>query len=440
MSTPQQPSDMLKTAEAGWHDDDIAQKYARAEAATRPYASLFLEKAKFVSNMTTSDAAIHALDLGCGTGAVTATIYETVPRAHWPKLHVLAGDISEPMLSYLSARGEKAGWPNLTTQIVDAADIQLDEERFTHVFANAIIFSLPLGVLGQYFRILGPGGFIAVSTWAALPWYVFVERAVARLPSGRKVELPPAETFRSKLTRGNPWHEESYVKEQLEQAGFKDVGVTKEKRRIQVGTPAQFMDTMTMPMTLVAGEWEKRVREEVLGAMRAVVVEEAGALSCREEGTRYIRDTGVSEDQVGMIRADALDPEAIVKHPDAQRVIDFSKPVAVMMFALVHFWTAAQYTAVLGYWKVRLVRGSAFVMTHGTGDGRDVGSLDGLLEVYAQTSTPFIPRSREEIERGWTLVQPGLVRPHLWKAEEMVEDREIWPFSKMWWVAVGFLD
>ncbi|KAJ4351990.1 uncharacterized protein N0V89_007336 [Didymosphaeria variabile] len=167
--------------------------------------------------------------------------------------------------------------------------------------------------------------------------------------------------------------------------------------------------------------------------------------SAVQQGKKTISEGGW-ELQVGMIRASALEPDAIVAHPETQRIIDFNEPVAIMMFALIHFWTPTQYNPVLHFWKSNVVKGSAFVMTHGTEDGRNEEErkqLDELAHVYKRTPTPVIWRTKEDVKlvmEGWELVEPGLVRPHLWKAEEVMKDGEKWPLTKMWWAAVGFLE
>ncbi|KAF2186687.1 DUF574-domain-containing protein [Zopfia rhizophila CBS 207.26] len=159
------------------------------------------------------------------------------------------------------------------------------------------------------------------------------------------------------------------------------------------------------------------------------------------EGREFIRKTGW-EKQVGMLRASALEPEAIFNDPETCRVIDFSKPVAIMMIALIHFFEPEQYVAVLDFWKGNLVKGSAFVMTHATSDGRDPEGLAKAREIYNKTPTPVIFRPKGEIEPimdGFQLVEPGLVRPPVWKMEEMDENEEEPPKTLMWYVAVGKL-
>lgn len=159
------------------------------------------------------------------------------------------------------------------------------------------------------------------------------------------------------------------------------------------------------------------------------------------EGIEIIKQTGLS-DRVGLIKANALEPKSVFEHLETQRLVDFKKPVAIMMLALTHFWTPQEYQSVLGFWKKELVLGSAFVMTHSTTDDRDSESLKQTQKVYAQAKLPLIFRPRAEIlpvMDGWQLVSPGLVRPHQWKMEELEAEEEEPPTTKMWWVAVGKL-
>lgn len=165
--------------------------------------------------------------------------------------------------------------------------------------------------------------------------------------------------------------------------------------------------------------------------------------SAVEDGNVYIRETGW-EKQVTMIQASGLEPEAICAHPETRRIIDFEKPVAVMMFALIHFFSDSQYKTVLDFWRNKVAKGSAFVMTHVTEDDRnevELKEVQGLKDVYDQTPTPLIFRSQKELEPvmdGWDIVKPGIVRPHLWKNEEGLDDGGEWPLTRAWWVGVGF--
>ncbi|KAF2119713.1 S-adenosyl-L-methionine dependent methyltransferase [Lophiotrema nucula] len=74
------------------------------------------------------------------------------------------------------------------------------------------------------------------------------------------------------------------------------------------------------------------------GARILYVDIEASAVN---EGNEFIRKTGWA-DQVGMIRASALEPENIFNDPETRRVIDFDKPVVILKIALVHFFRPQQ--------------------------------------------------------------------------------------------------
>jgi hypothetical protein len=55
------------------------------------------------------------------------------------------------------------------------------------------------------------------------------------------------------------------------------------------------------------------------------------------EGKKMIDGGGWGE-RVAMMQSDALDPAAIMESEEARRVIDWDKPVALTMSALVHFF------------------------------------------------------------------------------------------------------
>jgi ubiquinone/menaquinone biosynthesis C-methylase UbiE len=269
---------MQKKGVEGWQDPAIAESYARAEVATRPYAEIIIDKSCVVSNINQHNAAINALDIGCGTGAVIAALYDKVAKENWANVKVLGGDISQAMLTYLDKRGEKNGWTGLTTQIVDGGDIQLEHNQFTHIFANAIIFFLPDGTLQKLFELLQPGGFVGVTTWASFSWFAYLERTIATMAD--PPPCPPLADVRNGFQRGNPWHEPPFVKQQLEKAGFQNVDVVTDKHCVPCGTPEQFCENMMMPIKMISAQWEESKREDIVKRLmvefRKVMVEVAG--------------------------------------------------------------------------------------------------------------------------------------------------------------------
>jgi ubiquinone/menaquinone biosynthesis C-methylase UbiE len=99
-------------------DKSIAEKYARGELATRPFAEILVQTSSLATAKPEDE--VYVLDVAAGTGAVEAAIYGVLPKEKLGTVKVLGTDISQSMLDYLKVRGEKEGWKGLETEVVDA--------------------------------------------------------------------------------------------------------------------------------------------------------------------------------------------------------------------------------------------------------------------------------------------------------------------------------
>lgn len=121
------------------------------------------------------------------------------------------------------------------------------------------------------------------------------------------------------------------------------------------------------------------------------------------------------------IQADARQPDAILAHPEVQRLLDLTKPLAVLLVALLHFVTDDEEA----YRSVRALRdalapGSYIAITHGAEETASPEAREQSEEVMRRSSNPARFRSRTQIEaffRGFDLVEPGLVYTPLWRPE-----------------------
>jgi ubiquinone/menaquinone biosynthesis C-methylase UbiE len=78
------------------------------------------------------------------------------------------------MLEYVEKRGKDNGWKGLETRIVNGDDMKnVEKESFTHVLCTFGIFMLPNALRGMY-GATKKGGFVGVTTWKSLAWYVLV--------------------------------------------------------------------------------------------------------------------------------------------------------------------------------------------------------------------------------------------------------------------------
>lgn len=101
---------------SAWKAKGIAEQYKLAEKATRPYADAIAQKIP----QSSLENNVHAMDLACGTGAMTAALYDVLPASHKDSAHVVGADISPDMIEYIEKRGKEEGWKGLETKILDA--------------------------------------------------------------------------------------------------------------------------------------------------------------------------------------------------------------------------------------------------------------------------------------------------------------------------------
>ncbi|MCF6525368.1 SAM-dependent methyltransferase [Streptomyces sp. JJ36] len=140
-------------------------------------------------------------------------------------------------------------------------------------------------------------------------------------------------------------------------------------------------------------------------------------------------------DRTDVVSADFRSPRDILESPEAERLLDLGKPVALMLVALLHFvedqdepWkTVAQL-------RDALAPGSLLVVTHASGEGEFKAPDRGAAAsgVYRRIGSPLLMRSREEVLRffdGWDLVDPGLVAMPRWHPDTPPEQEDPVVFS-----------
>ena len=122
-----------------------------------------------------------------------------------------------------------------------------------------------------------------------------------------------------------------------------------------------------------------------------------------------------------VVEGDIRDPGKIIS--DAKGLIDFSEPVAVLLFAILHFLPDDDDPhAIVGSLAGHLAPGSAVAISHITDE--EVAPERGLAaqEVYRSASAPAVPRSREDFTRffdGLELIDPGVTNVNLWPARSL---------------------
>jgi hypothetical protein len=120
------------------------------------------------------------------------------------------------------------------------------------------------------------------------------------------------------------------------------------------------------------------------------------------------------------VLADLREPETILDHPQVRHLLDLTRPVGVLLVAVLHFINDEEDpVGIVARLRDAMAPGSYLVVSHATGDFHpQVGAR--VAQVYRLAAAPLVLRSREAIQRffdGFDLVEPGLVQPAAWRPD-----------------------
>ncbi|UGQ13270.1 SAM-dependent methyltransferase [Yinghuangia sp. ASG 101] len=122
--------------------------------------------------------------------------------------------------------------------------------------------------------------------------------------------------------------------------------------------------------------------------------------------------TGHPAGSTAYIDADVRDPDSILDHPALASTLDLTRPVAVLLVAVLHFIVDEDKPAeILTRLTDGLPSGSHLGLSHGTSDfAPEV--FEKLYETYQQAGVSGQTRSRSEfaalVPDGWEITAPGV--------------------------------
>lgn len=129
--------------------------------------------------------------------------------------------------------------------------------------------------------------------------------------------------------------------------------------------------------------------------------------------------TGTPEGACTYISADVREPEAILADPRLRATLDLSKPVALMLFGIMHFLPdEARPREIVATLLGALPAGSYLAIQHPTTDFYPPGV--GGQAAYRNAGIPFQYRTKDVFARfldGLELVEPGIVPMVDWHPE-----------------------
>jgi hypothetical protein len=123
-----------------------------------------------------------------------------------------------------------------------------------------------------------------------------------------------------------------------------------------------------------------------------------------------------------IVDADIRRPADVLVSPQVRRLIDFDRPVAVLMVAILHFVTPEENPAgIVAAFRDALPEGSWLALSHATNQDRP-DTAAAVTQLYRSRATsPVTARSHDEIQAlftGFDLTEPGLVHVPLWRPDE----------------------
>ncbi|WP_327256379.1 SAM-dependent methyltransferase [Streptomyces sp. NBC_01244] len=128
-------------------------------------------------------------------------------------------------------------------------------------------------------------------------------------------------------------------------------------------------------------------------------------------------------ERTGVVAADLRKPQDILSAPEVAQGLDLSRPVALMLVAVLHFLEDSDepYDAVAQLCDA-LAPGSLLILTHASYEGIPLSEevASGTVGVYREIRNPLVMRDGEQIRRfftGFGLIEPGLVSMPDWRPD-----------------------
>jgi O-methyltransferase involved in polyketide biosynthesis len=132
---------------------------------------------------------------------------------------------------------------------------------------------------------------------------------------------------------------------------------------------------------------------------------------------------------VTAILADLRRPETVLTHPSVRETLDFSRPVAVLMSAVLHFIPDdEQADGIVRSFMTAAAPGSYLGLSHGVPDTADPDAQHSAARDYGRrTGVPYTSRTPEQIGAwltGLEIQPPGLVSIDAWMPADEAEHRD----------------
>lgn len=132
-------------------------------------------------------------------------------------------------------------------------------------------------------------------------------------------------------------------------------------------------------------------------------------------GQAILRDN----DRAAAVLGDLRDPGRILAQPALRELIDFDRPVGLLLVAVLHFvFDEYDPQRIVATLRDALAPGSYLAIQHATADEQPESTLKMLEYFNSQSPEPMQLRAREEVTAlldGFTILEPGVVFLSQWR-------------------------
>jgi hypothetical protein len=161
-------------------------------------------------------------------------------------------------------------------------------------------------------------------------------------------------------------------------------------------------------------------------------VERRAGLILRPQGPQHV-DRLTDNPTAHAALADLRQPDVVLNHPLVRETIDWTKPVAVLLFAVLHFIPDdAQAGRIVRAFTEPCPPGSYLAISHGAPDRAALEAQRNASRDYAaRTGVPFTPRAAEQVTpwlAGLEIQPPGVQDIRLWLPSLNDSHQQIAPF------------
>ena len=145
-----------------WSSSEVAERWQQDVERRRLDFAEATERMLEAAGLRPGD---HVLDIAAGTGDQSIL----AARRVGPDGSVLATDISAEMLGIAARVAKLEGLTNITTRVMDAQQLDLEDHAFDAVICRLALMLIPQRMLAlrEIQRVLKPGGKLAALVWSA---------------------------------------------------------------------------------------------------------------------------------------------------------------------------------------------------------------------------------------------------------------------------------